>query len=138
MSEKLNKDLKRTWAEESSADDEPSLDEFSTFLEEQCNTAELLASVNESKPQRSPRNNVKLNNITPYKCFFCNESHGMHKCSKFLNLTIPEREKVISNLSRCFNCFGHKHSLREHKSTHSCTICQQRHSTLLHKSTNFV
>ena len=47
---------------------------------------------------------------------------------QFLNV-----KKIITNQSRCFNCFAKGHSLSDCKSVRNCLTCNQRHNSLLHK-----
>ena len=150
ISNKLDKETNKAWAEYSASINEPSLDFFLSFLSERRSALEIFHSNsnstntfnlnNQSKVKqfsRSEKPHFRTNTVTAtFKCIFCHDDHSIHKCQKFSKLNLQAREKFISNSSRCYNCFGKGHSLRECKSTHNCSLCSKRHHTLLHKVEN--
>ena len=70
---------------------------------------------------------------TNAKCIFCHNAHTIYACPSFTKKSVLDREKFISNESRCFNCLGKGHSLKDCKSIRNCFHCNKRHNSLLHK-----
>lgn len=120
----------------------PTLTEFYNFLEKRCTALENLAPPdirNEykkvshfSSSSSDSRYNTKP---LPYntKCVYCNISnHGIYKCSKFKNLTLPKKREFVQKHKLCFNCLGTKHSVENCTSQKVCAICQKKHHSSLH------
>ncbi|XP_039442932.1 uncharacterized protein LOC120423264 [Culex pipiens pallens] len=64
-------------------------------------------------------------------CAACGLAHPLYKCHKFGQLSVPERQRIVSNKHLCYNCLG-AHQVRNCSSKRSCRHCQQRHHSLLH------
>lgn len=65
-------------------------------------------------------------------CIVCKtKRHPLYTCNNFKQLPVSQRIETIRNAKLCYNC------LRSHKERpckfSSCTICQKRHNTLLHR-----
>jgi len=78
---------------------------------------------------------IKGNNhktTTIYKCVLCTGSHELHACDQFLDLSVSERSKVVSNHSLCFKCLhpGHSAAVCRYGSCHKCG---RKHNTKLHE-----
>ena len=69
---------------------------------------------------------------TSKQCSSCSESHFLFRCSKFLNLPVNERIKIVKNASLCNNCLR-PHAAKDCKFG-NCKKCNKRHNTLLHIS----
>ena len=138
--EKLDPDSRREWTKTLKGNDIPTFQETIDFLE--CHVRGLLAAGVKSMPgtQSSSAGGVKTNshhasNVKPkLKCYFCSETHVLGKCGKFAALGVPEREKFIKSKRLCLNCFSAGHMLDECRSTYSCSECQGKHNSLLHRA----
>jgi len=60
------------------------------------------------------------------KCYFCQGSHYIYFCAKFLEL--PKRIKEIKRLKLCINCLKNDHYA---KMGH-CRECSEKYNTLYH------
>ncbi|XP_050062940.1 uncharacterized protein LOC126552291 [Aphis gossypii] len=71
-------------------------------------------------------NNTSQNYVA--KCRLCSGQHKLFNCEQFLNMTVPERSKVVSNAMLCFNCFAPGHQANQ------CRYgsCHAKHNTRLH------
>lgn len=67
------------------------------------------------------------------RCYFCNGSHFIYFCEKFLDLPVPDRIKEVIRLKWCINCLKNDHYAKTCKSGH-CRECEGKHNTLCHIS----
>ena len=149
MVKKLDQNLTLAWAKHSKNKDEPSTQFFLDFLKEQCGIYDHThpednnsSKAHSNKPRdkltsdnhRKPH--LHVNSITTYSCFFCKGNHSIYKCPNFLHLSHVDRQKYISEQSRCSNCLSKGHSLKNCSSVKNCFKCNQRHNSLLHIDSN--
>ncbi|GFU99912.1 DUF1758 domain-containing protein [Trichonephila clavipes] len=77
---------------------------------------------------------VNSKKITVKPCILCRNSHPLHKCIAFQNMSVECRKNFVSNNKLCINC------LRLHygacMSKYKCTVsgCKGLHNSLLHDS----
>ncbi len=57
----------------------------------------------------------------------------MFKCPVFLGYDPARRHKYVKGRKGCTNCLGFNHQTSECTSTYTCTECNARHNTLLHR-----
>lgn len=70
-----------------------------------------------------------------YKCHCCGgEGHALRKCQKFISSSCSERKTLVDKINYCSNCLSYDHQLPKCKSPRNCSICGERHNTLLHTS----
>ena len=76
-----------------------------------------------------------LRNVQQRKaCILCEDTgHGMHSCTRFLQLSQTERFQIIKDKRACTNCLKPGHGRDTCKSESSCKTCSKRHNTLLHR-----
>ena len=68
------------------------------------------------------------------ECSFCkNGNHLLWQCESFQNASPELRLNKVRTDRRCINCLSPLHQWRECNSDHSCTVCKQRHHSLLHE-----
>lgn len=67
-----------------------------------------------------------------YRCHVCKRVHPLRSCSRFLNMDVHQRRKVVHRFKYCLNCLAHKHSRGKCLSRSGCHICKRQHHTLLH------
>lgn len=72
------------------------------------------------------------NNGNAVNCHNCNMPHPMHRCQKFLSLTIDQRRDRVRELQLCFNCFSPNHRA----GSQSCKFgaCRNCNGNKLHNS----
>lgn len=68
-------------------------------------------------------------------CDMCRGNHALYMCSMFLNLSIEDRYKLVSDKNLCYNCLRGGHSISECYFG-PCQHCKQKHNSLLHKNSN--
>jgi hypothetical protein len=84
----------------------------------------------QSRDQSAPR--VRLQDPVP-PCSYCDAcGHRTNQCSKFRNLSVPQRKTAASTKRLCFNCLDSGHSIRDCPSSYKCITCDQNHHSLLH------
>ncbi|XP_063991160.1 uncharacterized protein LOC135169792 [Diachasmimorpha longicaudata] len=87
-----------------------------------------------SSPSETTRGQTFLTN-TPMKCPVCSEEHRIYECSKFTDMDVENRKKLIFNQGRCLNGLAKGHGIKECKSKAYCKTCnnpEARHHSLLH------
>lgn len=135
-----------------SSADFPKLDEFITFLENECSRMEAASLTGESQASwSSDKFSIKKHNASllhpckPNKvnvsmltssqratCSYCSSSsHIIYKCDNFKLLTAQCRLTYIKEKHLCQNCFG-SHKLADCRSKRNCNVCNKRHHTMLH------
>uniref|UniRef100_A0A8D9DS55 Integrase catalytic domain-containing protein n=2 Tax=Cacopsylla melanoneura TaxID=428564 RepID=A0A8D9DS55_9HEMI len=79
---------------------------------------------NNSQPRSQTHN-------SSVQCPYCNQAHPLHHCPKFSAKSVPERQDIVRNLQKCFNCLNNHH-VRTCQSHSRCRHCNKAHHTLLH------
>lgn len=69
-----------------------------------------------------------------HQCMVCKRFHALRFCSKFLKMTVRERQRVVQRFRYCENCLARSHDLRACASKNTCHSCDRWHHTLLHPS----
>ena len=119
----------------------PEFSEFADFLEKRSETLNMIAVENtgnkaqifRSKQTCSSRKvfHMQSGSKGPPTCTLCTGSHYLWKCYKLKAKSPYERRSEIRRLKLCFNCFG-SHKFAECNSKGRCSICQEKHHSLLH------
>ncbi|XP_050516179.1 uncharacterized protein LOC126891043 [Diabrotica virgifera virgifera] len=95
----------------------------------------LHASCESNARPLSPRNRPHSRPNSPNfnaTCVICNGAHRIYSCARFTALPPRERINSVKQKKLCFNCLGHQHSIKDCRSTISCSICSKKHHTLIH------
>ncbi|XP_073823930.1 uncharacterized protein [Musca autumnalis] len=66
-------------------------------------------------------------------CFVCSQDHWLKSCPKFLKMNQEQRFLVIKRNNLCLNCFSDNHKLNQCAKKMSCSKCNLKHHTLLHR-----
>lgn len=146
MIAKFDSATRREWRIHINDKEEITVARLTDFLEERCSIVEPEANKagmgkvqsNKSMPQQRKSDisavfasTSKTNRITQ-KCIFCNEeSHSMYACTKFKDLTVPQRLNVVNERKLCRNCLRPHHFAQMCQSS-TCKKCNAKHNTLLH------
>jgi len=132
---KLDNNSKREWETFSQDISSPKIDDFNNFLTKRC---QLLESVDSKASFKRPfEQKTCLASASGVenrpKCPYCKEQHFIYYCEKFKQLSVSNRFDKVKQMNLCSNClrYGHKTAACR---TSGCKICQQKHSTLLHRS----
>lgn len=64
----------------------------------------------------------------------CQGSHALRFCQNFLSMSIEDRYSIVKKQKRCSNCLATSHDYKSCKSRFCCTVCKQKHHTLLHRT----
>ncbi|XP_050338689.1 uncharacterized protein LOC126765144 [Bactrocera neohumeralis] len=143
---KLPKITRYEWGMSLQTNNIPMSQDFLTFIEKRANNLPQGATNSTSTLHQRPTRPVKANVATVNSsqplhsvkgvtvfCQLCANGHRIHKCQRFVNLSIPERWDTVKRLSLCFNCLGSDHGSRDCTSR-DCLKCHHRHHTMLCKS----
>lgn len=138
ITSKLDTSTRREWEGEAAKAEDLRVPILIDFLKSRFRILEAIESVKNLNTQvqkdvpkfkRSNDRSSSFTTTTTFKCYNCNSSHSIYKCTKFLALTIPERIKRISDLKLCNIC------LRAHSDkckSRRCPKCSRPHNGLLH------
>lgn len=63
-------------------------------------------------------------------CKVCKESHPLHKCPKFIKMTLVERKKTVREHELCHNCLKPSHFSKDCYAK-ACGRCNIKHNSLL-------
>ena len=85
-----------------------------------------------SEPKPRPPRTATSAFLARSQCPFCSASpHSAFACSKFLGLSIKERNELVRSTKSCFNCLNN-HLASACPSPKTCAKCGKKHHTLLH------
>jgi len=76
----------------------------------------------------------QCNLATQAQCPLCKGTHRLFQCSKFTRMPPRQCYDYAQQIRACYNClqpFSKPHI----RSKHACQVCNKRHHTLLHVST---
>lgn len=155
LCQKIDPETLQLWSIDVVDDNYPTIEQFLEFLDKRCNALESCSSLdrkshNQSNQSNSRKSNPSTshsftlqtlkhdNNSTQSQpsCYHCGQSHMLHRCLQFRNLDINSRKQIISSNSLCYNCLRQGHSVLKCNSKTNCLICNKRHHSLLHPSSN--
>jgi len=121
--------------------DTPTTAELFTFLESICRvfkqhqttqTLKVVPNISRSSQLTGNKVTKSYSNIAKQlKCSFCNGSHRLFKCDKFLKIQAKQNLNHAKQSGICFNSlqpFTRNHTC----SKHVCRQCHKSHHTLLH------
>lgn len=149
LSEKLDRETRSLWAQKLVDLEYPSFNEFVTFLERRCDALETCASFSKKgtdttakkehdrKVEPHPKSASSTKAIqsfhanTQQTCPKCSESHTIHQCARFKEMTVSDRRELTQRAKLCFNCLKSTHGVKSCTSTAVCKNCKQKHHTLL-------
>lgn len=144
---KLDSQLRAQWELLVDTADDPSVDNFLTFLTKFCNAAFAGQSGSgQEKANKKPFGRTvtmhasktdQRDNKKQFTCQVCKATPGhlLIACPMFKDKTPKERYQVIKELRRCFLCFS-AHMVSQCKHTRVCSECKGRHHSLLHFENN--
>ena len=70
------------------------------------------------------------------KCMMCDSTdHTIDNCVEFKSMSLPTRVEFVQNKGLCFNCLIPRHVAKDCRKWTRCTLCNRKHSTLLHQET---
>lgn len=135
---KLDSNVKRDWESFVHNETEPTIEMFIRFVNNKCQllqTIESRSSNNKEirKPEYKLTTHVQTNesNYKSTKCTFCNGTHLIYFCERFLELAINVRQEKVKKRNLCLNCLKSGHIATNCKSG-GCKRCHKKHNTLLH------
>ncbi|XP_037942673.1 uncharacterized protein LOC119675538 [Teleopsis dalmanni] len=114
----------------------PKLNSLYEFIE--CRVRGLEATRDTNRKNKSNFRPAAVNTKTHIftihtLCLMCNGNHQLIRCSKFLNIKVPERREKIMNAKLCFNCLQSGHFSKLCLNKERCTICDKKHHHLIHE-----
>ena len=140
LENKLPKTTAEKWEETQKRGVFPKLEDLIEFIY----TRAARASSNDTQKGFLSQNHKKSNtgnnkgasqtfvtSATDYNCPNCDGKHQLYRCSKFKELTIPQRIQTAEQASVCLLC------LRAHRDSpckfNKCVICDRKENFLLHE-----
>jgi len=138
ITSKLDANTRRAWESEATKMEDFRVPILIDFLKSRFRILEAIESnknMNTQVPTDIPKfkksgdRSSSFTTTTSFKCYNCNGSHSIYKCTKFLALTILQRIKRINDLKLCNIC------LRAHSDkckSRNCPKCARPHNGLLH------
>ncbi|XP_047037588.1 uncharacterized protein LOC124642882 [Helicoverpa zea] len=149
VSTKLDSTTSRKWEElKNGLPELPTLEQFNDFLRNRADVLETTQVQNISRndnyksqgPREQKYSNSKsfvssMSNNNSYKksCDICHESHHLHACSKFNDMSTEARLDTALKLKLCLNCLRSGHTAKHCFLKGSCKYCNKKHNSLLHK-----
>ncbi|XP_047024876.1 uncharacterized protein LOC124633636 isoform X1 [Helicoverpa zea] len=149
VSTKLDSTTSRKWEElKNGLPELPTLEQFNDFLRNRADVLETTQVQNISRndnyksqgPREQKYSNSKsfvssMSNNNSYKksCDICHESHHLHVCSKFNDMSTEARLDTALKLKLCLNCLRSGHTAKHCFLKGSCKYCNKKHNSLLHK-----
>ena len=129
MMKKMDKETAMAWAKRICDEDEPSVRSLLQFLKDAADSIQIL-----HRDKFEPHSKTQVKSFSTFlgSCFVCNQDHKIFQCSRFSEMSVAEREKLVKGQSRCFNCLGSEHFTSSCQSKRTCNTCHKRHHTLLH------
>ena len=115
--------------------------QLTDFLENRARThdAAQASSGSNGSLNFNNRSSATVNTTSPKRsvpsCPLCSgESHYLSRCSKFLQMDVPQRRNLMtSHPGTCYNCLGPGHQPSKCPSKRTCLTCSEQHHTLLHQ-----
>lgn len=154
---KVDSQLRAQWELLVDTSDDPSVEDFMTFLTKFGNAAsagqpgsgrEKILNKPQSKMNAFHSTQSNQNFTTPsrkdcsenkrqFTCQVCKAKPGhlLIACTVFKDKSPKERYQIIRDLKRCFLCFS-EHMVTQCKHNKLCSECGGRHHTLLHFNTS--
>ncbi|KYN43259.1 hypothetical protein ALC56_02322, partial [Trachymyrmex septentrionalis] len=111
------------------------------FINTQCELLETLhpaqikatlAKASTQKTNANKSRNTTLANVTTNEageCPFCKQTHRLHACKIFKDLTVESRRAETKRLNLCYNCLGS--NLLQKCTSRNCKHYSKRHYSLL-------
>ncbi|XP_066599948.1 uncharacterized protein [Prorops nasuta] len=89
-----------------------------------------------NRQRRSLSSHLTQNNqLSNKECPLCSWAHLLAKCLRFQKKNVRDRRSILRRYRLCFNCFRpHMYAMCE--SPKRCSLCQDKHHTLLHFKDN--
>ncbi|XP_055632492.1 uncharacterized protein LOC129772973 [Toxorhynchites rutilus septentrionalis] len=142
LSIRLDPTTRRDWEEHSSALDNVSFQELTTFIKRRVT---VLQTINMKAPEIPPPATSKRPTQRPVvsnnafqqstnsgrNCAVCLDHHPVYLCPAFSKLDLEGKEKHVRRLQLCRNCLRKGHPVRDCPSSSSCRRCRGRHHTQL-------
>ncbi|XP_075150746.1 uncharacterized protein LOC142224853 [Haematobia irritans] len=101
--------------------------DLDAFLSERVRTLMCLHFANASSSKSSRA-------ASEYKCvIWPKHNHRLSACVKFGKLSVSERYTVVKRNRLCLNCLTKGHEMKDCPSKYSCSKCNSRHHSLLHR-----
>ncbi|XP_061394714.1 uncharacterized protein LOC133330273, partial [Musca vetustissima] len=125
----------------------PSWEELNIFLTERFQALESVSDIygpqssRSSLPQQQKFNNfersrnykVHHTKVSNQKCNLCRGNHILRSCPKFLSMDFKNRLSIVKRDNHCLNCLAQGHMVANCSSKNSCSECNSKHHTLLHR-----
>ena len=138
---KLDKVTRGKWEEHKcTLGDIPTLEEFFKFLRDRANILQSTkvnhVTVNCRREKTTPNSfiaSAQTSSHAKINCILCKQDHRLFECTKFISMSLQERNDLVSRNKLCINCLRPGHRAYNCKSN-GCSICKYKHNVLLHRN----
>lgn len=148
--EKTPTEFRTSFEIQYSSEEIPTFKQLYEFLENRCKALESVQhltapklgkfssdsgfSKNQSYQKTSKPPHVFNIQSSKVSCYLCKESHGLSKCSKFLEKSPVDRNNFVKHNKLCQNCLYHGHVTQACTSKFRCRVsgCNGKHHTSVH------
>lgn len=139
LCDKLDQETLQLWADKLTTLNEPNVHDLLDVIETRSEALEIFPIsdvhlVTKSSSEDITKSNKKTsNNSYTDSCMYCtNGKHSLVNCFDFRDTSIDARNKFVSDNNLCSNCLWSEHDTEGCRSLSRCTICHNKHNTLLH------
>ncbi|CAL1672237.1 unnamed protein product [Lasius platythorax] len=141
---KLDKTTRHDWELTLGDDVEiPSFAKLDGFLTSRIRALEAInpsCLINKPEAKNGKAGNVKSHQVSVNQgtCAGCKGNQPLHQCKSFIKLAVRQCIDLLKQNKCCFNCLHKGHFPRECKSKNVCTLCKQKHHSLIHRDQSAV
>lgn len=138
---KLDKVTRRDWELSLGDDIEiPNFAKLDMFLTSRIRALDVIQDNSRPSNKSDSKKSTKIGNVKTHqissnnaKCTACEGNHPLNHCKLFLNQSISQCVELLKRHKCCFNCLRQGHFPGSCKSKNVCTLCKQKHHTLIHR-----
>ena len=137
--EKLDPESKKQWQLSNPGTDVPKWEVLVRFLDtrsralEHGNFKETPQTATSSKVATNAERRIQSYSSVSACSEACEETHKLHNCPSFRNMSVSDRMKIVRSRRACFNCLQSGHNLGDCTSKYTCRECKLKHHTLLYR-----
>ncbi|XP_036346464.1 uncharacterized protein LOC118755748 [Rhagoletis pomonella] len=133
LEKKLDSETHTLWYRDRKSDESTTIQHFLNFLEKRVFELENTSKGTNHQSHQSYNKQKQSRTFTTVMqaCPVCSSNHPLYNCSKFKELNVEARRKVVQQGNMCFNCLQANQQAVNCKRSF-CRKCNGKHNTLLH------
>lgn len=134
----------REWQSSLTGSELPTLKQFLDFITHQCQMLEATNKSNNvatskgsaARPLPNAKRQTACATTVKAKCNYCRGEHSIYYCKDFIALQVPQRISEIRSCKICTNCLRSNTHVASKYTSGGCKVCQAKHNTLLHTTSD--